>query len=77
MMYFLNCETSSHLPHPPPPIGGALGPAPWFILPIRLLPPGGPGGLKGKRQKQRILETNPLMIHFKVFPIVLIMMMLF
>lgn len=33
-----------YLPHPPPPIGGALGPAPWDILPIRLLPPGGPGG---------------------------------
>lgn len=38
-------KKNSHLPHPPPPIGGGLGPAPWFILPILLLPPGGPGGL--------------------------------
>lgn len=36
---------SAHLPHPPP-IGGAPGPPPWDILPIRLLPPGGPGGLQ-------------------------------
>lgn len=34
----------AYLPHPPPPIGGGLGPAPWVIRPIRLLPPGGPGG---------------------------------
>ncbi len=38
-------KTIAHLPHPPP-IGGALGPPPWDILPIRLLPPGGPGGLQ-------------------------------
>lgn len=34
----------SYRPHPPPPIGGGVGPAPWFILPIRLRP-GNPGGL--------------------------------
>lgn len=40
-----------HLPHPPPPIGGALGPPPCVILPIRLLPPGGPGGLQKQEMK--------------------------
>ena len=48
----LHENISSHLPHPPPPIGGALGPAPWFILPMRRLPPGGPGGLRARKREQ-------------------------
>lgn len=45
-----------HLPHPPPPIGGGLGPPPKFILPIRLRPPGGPGGLHERKQCKMRLQ---------------------
>lgn len=43
----------SYRPHPPPPIGGGVGPAPWFILPIRLRP-GNPGGLRDTSQFKHV-----------------------
>lgn len=46
-------DCSPHLPHPPPPIGGAPGPPPKFILPIRFRPPGGPGGLHKQATEKR------------------------
>lgn len=57
MAWSENENIASHLPHPPPPIGGALGPPPWFILPIRRLPPGGPGGLQQSEAKKHGVRT--------------------
>lgn len=55
-----------YLPHPPPPIGGGLGPAPWVILPIRLLPPGGPGGLQKKKKVNKKVFGTLLMQKWSV-----------
>lgn len=45
-MFFSSCPllgAGVYLPHPPPAIGGGLGPEPWLILPIlRRGYPGGP-----------------------------------